>query len=168
MDVSKTMEGAPRQGFTLLELLVALSILAVGLLAVASMQVESMKGNTFSDLLTIANTLAEAKIEQLMGLVHSHEDLQDNNIANNDHLLSTTDTDGHQEIGLNRQGRAGSGIFTRIWNVAKRDATDSAKIGYPADGLMTVVVIVQWSDQGGRHQVYASSIRECPGDCPQP
>jgi hypothetical protein len=30
---------------------------------------------------------------------------------------------------------------------------------YPATGFTTVVVIIQWRDQQGNHQVYASSVR---------
>jgi type IV pilus assembly protein PilV len=156
------------RGFTLIELMIALFIFAIGILAVASMQGEAIRGNSFSDLMTVANTLAEAKMEDLMGLPPTHDHLQDNNPANNDHLLSVIDTDGHQEAGLDRDGNAGSGIFTRTWNVAKRDPADPNKVGYPADGLMTMVVVVEWKDQRGRHQVYASSIRDCPGGCPQP
>ena len=156
------------RGFTLIELMIALFIFAIGMLAVASMQGESIRGNSFSDLMTVANTLAEAKMEDLMGLPPTHDHLQDNNPANNDHLLSVIDTDGHQEAGLDRDGNAGSGIFTRTWNVAKRDPADPNKVGYPADGLMTMVVVVEWKDQRGRHQVYASSIRDCPEGCPQP
>jgi type IV pilus assembly protein PilV len=162
--------GGPRdsQGFTLVELMIALFIFAIGILAVASMQGEAIKGNSFSDLMTVANTLAEAKMEDLMGLPPSHDDLRDNNSANNDHLLSMMDTDGHQETGLDRDGNGGSGIFTRAWNVAKRDPADPNKVGCPADGLMTIVVMVEWKDRRGRHQVYASSIRDCPDGCPQP
>jgi type IV pilus modification protein PilV len=167
-DRAPTRRPADSSGFTLIELMIALFIFAIGMLAVASMQGESIRGNSFSDLMTIANTLAEGKMEDLMGLSPTHDNLQDNNPANNDHLLSMIDTDGHRETGLDRDGNAGSGIFTRTWNVAKRDPADPNKVGYPADGLMTIVVVVEWKDQRGRHQVYASSIRDCPGGCPQP
>lgn len=157
-------------GFTLLELLVALFIFAVGMLAVARMQGESIRGNTFSDLLTVATTLAEAKMEQLLSLASTNQDLRDNNLANNTNLLGATDTsaatgsgqwDAHCDDGnsdgtpdlLNRQGSAGGQgpfMFRRMWNVASN---------YPATGFTTVVVMVQWSDQRGNHQVYASSVR---------
>ena len=156
------------RGFTLVELMIALFIFTIGMLAVASMQGESIKGNSFSDLMTVANTLAEAKMEDLLGLPSTHDNLQDNNPANNDHLLSIIEMDGYRETGLDRDGNPGSGIFTRTWNVAKRDPADPDKVGYPADGLMTIVVVVEWKDQRGKHQVYASSIRDCPGGCPQP
>jgi type IV pilus assembly protein PilV len=157
-------------GFTLVEVLVALLIFAVGMLAVASMQAQSIRGNTFSDLLTVGTTLAEGKMEQLLSLASIHPDLQDSNTSNNANLLGATDTsgatgsgrwDGHCDDAdsdgspdlLNRQGSAsgqGPFLFRRIWNVASN---------YPATGFTTVVVIIQWRDQQGNHQVYASSVR---------
>jgi type IV pilus assembly protein PilV len=174
----KTIRGhGDSRGFTLIELMIALFIFAIGILAVASMQGEAIKGNSFSDLMTVANSLAETRMEELLVLPQGHTDLQDNNIANNANLRAALDTggtagenefDGHWETGLDRDGNAGSGIFTRTWNVAKRDPADPSKVGYPADGLMTIAVVVEWQDQRGRHQVYAGSIRDCPGGCPQP
>ncbi len=57
----------PRQpkGFTLVEILVAISILAVALLGLISVTVMTMKGNTFSKTMTAATTLANDKIEEL-------------------------------------------------------------------------------------------------------
>ena len=164
-------------GFSLLELMVALFILAVGMLAVASMQTEAIRGNSFSDLITIGNTLAQAKMEFLMGLAPTDASLKDTNTANNANLQaalntgSTTganDFDGYQEITLDRYGNAGSGAFNRIWNVAKRDPANPSQLGYPAEGLMTIVVVVRWTDQRGSHQTYVSSIKPCPGGCPSP
>jgi hypothetical protein len=154
--------------------MVALFIFAIGMLAVASMQGESIRGSAFSDLMTVANTLAEARLEELTVIPPSHADLQDHNIANNANLRAAlgaggtageNEFDGHREKNLDRDGNAGSGIFTRIWNVAK---SDPGTLGYPAEGLMTLVVVVEWRDQRGRHQVYASAIRDCPDGCPQP
>lgn len=53
-------------GFTLIEVLIALSIFAVGLLALASMQVTSLRGNANSQMLTAATALAEGTIEELL------------------------------------------------------------------------------------------------------
>ncbi len=58
-------------GFSLLELLVALVILSVGLLGAAEMQVSSIGGNAFSNNLTIATGLAQNKIEELKKLPNS-------------------------------------------------------------------------------------------------
>lgn len=54
-----------RSGFTLLEVLVAMVILAVGLLGMASLSVGIIKGNAFSRELSSATTCAREKIEDM-------------------------------------------------------------------------------------------------------
>jgi type IV pilus assembly protein PilV len=50
-------------GFTLAEVLVSLVILAVGILAIAGMQIISIKGTSFSRYLTRASVLAQESLE---------------------------------------------------------------------------------------------------------
>ena len=56
------------KGFSLLEILIALVFLAVGLLALASLQVTSLRGNTFSHHLTLATYAAQDRLEFLKNL----------------------------------------------------------------------------------------------------
>ncbi len=57
-----------QKGFTLIEVLIALVILAVGLLGVTAMQITAIRGNHFSDNLTRATVLAQNKLEELKHL----------------------------------------------------------------------------------------------------
>jgi type IV pilus assembly protein PilV len=61
-------KGRNRKGFTLIEVLVGLVILAVGLLAIAGMLVTSVKGNYFSNQLTQASYIAQDRLEFLKNL----------------------------------------------------------------------------------------------------
>lgn len=54
-------------GFTLIEVILAISLLMVGLLAVASMQVSAIRGNAHANRMTEATTLVQHRIEALMG-----------------------------------------------------------------------------------------------------
>lgn len=54
------------KGFTLAELLVALTIFAIGLLAIAGMQVTAMQTNSRSNTLSSATALAEGVLEELL------------------------------------------------------------------------------------------------------
>jgi type IV pilus modification protein PilV len=58
-------------GFTLIEILVALTIFAVGLLAVAAMQTSAVKMNSTAGKLTNLSTLGMDKIEELSALPYS-------------------------------------------------------------------------------------------------
>ena len=63
------------QGFTLIETAIAICILSVGLLALASMQVACMNGNAFASDVTEATTLAADHLEKLIALPYTHSDL---------------------------------------------------------------------------------------------
>ena len=64
-----------KKGFTLIEVLVGLVLLAVGLLAIAGMQITSVKSNSFSNSMTQASILAQDRLEALRNLAFGHEDL---------------------------------------------------------------------------------------------
>jgi type IV pilus assembly protein PilV len=55
-------------GFTLLEVIIAISILTVGLLAVASMQTAAIRGNDAAYRITEGATWAQDRLEYLMAL----------------------------------------------------------------------------------------------------
>lgn len=54
-----------KDGFTLLEVLIAIALLSVGLLSIAGMMVVSIRGNASGGKLSVATTLAQDKIEEL-------------------------------------------------------------------------------------------------------
>jgi prepilin-type N-terminal cleavage/methylation domain-containing protein len=60
-------------GFTILEVMVAISILAVGLMAIFTAQMTSIRGNTDANRQTEAMTLAQDRMEALLAL--PYEDL---------------------------------------------------------------------------------------------
>jgi len=88
-------ESKKQSGFTLLEVLLAMLILAVALLALAKMSTSVIRGNAFSSKYTQSTTLAEQQLEIL----------ENTPFAN---LASGNDT---------------SGIFTRTWTVAGAGTT---------------------------------------------
>ena len=57
--------GSKRNGFSLIEVLIALVLLVVGLLALGGMQIVSIKGNSFSQQITQATVLTQNKLEEL-------------------------------------------------------------------------------------------------------
>ncbi len=86
-----------KKGFTLIEMLVGLVLLAIGLLAIAGMQIKSVNGNFFSSNLTQASILAQDRLEAL-------RQLDINNAA--------------MDIGTHAEGTIGGTIFFREYNVS--------------------------------------------------
>ena len=91
-----------RNGFSLIEVLIALVLLAVGLLALGGMQIVSIKGNSFSRQITQATVLTQSKLEELKRLPFDDSDL----------------SAGHHDEGtLNGSG------FSRSYDVVSTSAT---------------------------------------------
>lgn len=63
------------KGFSLIEVLIGLIILAIGLLAIAGMQITAIRGNDFSKNLTQATVLAQDRMEILKNRPFTHSDL---------------------------------------------------------------------------------------------
>lgn len=60
------------EGYTLIELLIAISILSVGLLAVATMQISSIRVNDTARKMTRRATMAQDRLEYIMSLKYTH------------------------------------------------------------------------------------------------
>jgi len=58
----------PQSGFSLIELLVAIVILAVGLLGLAELQITAIKGNSKVGALMAANSVAQTALEEVMAI----------------------------------------------------------------------------------------------------
>ena len=142
-NANKMRKKSKEEGFTLLEVIVAIAILTFGILAVASMQAASIRGNFFSSSVTEGTTWAGDEVERLMALPWDDPLLQD--------------TDGDTAAGLNDTGfdddpttqndadqQAIEGKYTINWNVA--DNT-------PITNTKTINVIVTWTDHGVRKTV---------------
>lgn len=65
-----------KKGFTLIEVLVGLVLLAIGLLAIAGMQISAVRGNFFSNYLTQASYVGQDRLEFLDNLPIDSAELQ--------------------------------------------------------------------------------------------
>ena len=88
-------------GFSLVEMLIAMAILSLGLLAAASMQYGSMRNNTKGDVYTQARMLAKAQLETLK----------------NQPLTSLIAGDYSDGGLIDAEGQPG-GIYNREWRIA--------------------------------------------------
>ena len=62
-------------GFTILEVLLAVSLLSIGLLGIANMQVAAIQGNASARRTSERVAWAQDKLEELMTLSYAHADL---------------------------------------------------------------------------------------------
>jgi type IV pilus modification protein PilV len=100
----------PSSGFSLIEVMIAMALFSIGLLAIASMQGTNVKNNTTGNITTQAAMLARAKIEELKSM----------DIA----ALAAGEYEDADKIDAN--GNAG-GIYKREWQI-ENAAADLRKI----------------------------------------
>jgi len=122
-----------RKGFSLIELVVALSILTIGLLGVIPLAIATIKLNNVQNQMLNAKYLAERYSERFKSLSFDAPDLA--NDGDNNDLADTLNPD-HREVQTldNIQ-------YTIMWNVADN-----------TDGTKTIRIIVQWYDARNRRQ----------------
>jgi type IV pilus assembly protein PilV len=143
------------QGYTLLEVLIALGILGFGLLAVASMQATAIKANAVASNMSQALTVAEAKAEELMNLPYDHSFLSD---TDSDGTDQDADDDGIDDDGGNfglddvagADGTQTKGIYAIYWNVAMDE---------PASNSKKIRVMVTWTERGKSKRIALDFVR---------
>jgi len=72
---SKVISSPPARGYSLIEVLIGITLLAIGLLALAGLQATSIKGNFFSNNVTQAVYISQDELEYLTNLPADHEKL---------------------------------------------------------------------------------------------
>lgn len=78
--MSKLIQG--KSGFSLIEALIGMIVLAIGLLAIAGMQGTSVRGNFFSNNLMQASYIAQDRLEFLKNLPFNSPLIQDGSSGN--------------------------------------------------------------------------------------
>jgi len=118
-----------KEGFSLIEVLICMVFLAIGLLAIASLQVTSVRGNFFSNNLMQATYVAQDRLEFLKNLPLTNDSLNPGN--HDDGTFKIPDSDL---------------TFNRSYLV--ESDTNGLKINYT----------VRWND-GTDHKISFSTIR---------
>jgi type IV pilus assembly protein PilV len=118
-------------GFTLLEVIVAISILTFGLLAVASMQMTAIRGNYNASNITEATTVAQDRLEDLMGLLYSDPLLDPGN-------------------GLSDPAPPSPSGYTITYDVLDNN---------PITNTRLITVTVRWQDKGAQKQTVLTCVK---------
>ncbi|MBI5170068.1 MAG: prepilin-type N-terminal cleavage/methylation domain-containing protein [Candidatus Eisenbacteria bacterium] len=126
---------ARERGFSLLELMVALIVLSIGVLAVARLFPAGTHGQTQDKLQSTANYLAQEELERLGAL------------AFDDAQLSI----GRHPAGSATQACGPNDRWSRWYEVAA--------VPPPLDDLKKVTLHVTWNNAGGRSIVLSTYVR---------
>jgi type IV pilus assembly protein PilV len=124
-----------QQGFSLIEVVIALAIFSIGILAIAQLQISAVRNNTRGNLATQATMLAEAQIENLK------------NISNVTLLADSV------ESGIDQNGAAG-GIYTRTTVISNPMGGDFSR---------QIQVTVQWVRDGRLRRVILKTLTQGSG-----
>jgi type IV pilus assembly protein PilV len=120
------------KGFSLIEMLIALVILAISLLALAGLMATTTRNNSFGGHMTEAATFAQDKLEELKALPWAN-------------IVGGTDT---------KSGSTGI-TYARTWNVS----TLLNPVPPPNELLKAVTITVNWDDGISRSINIFSAIR---------
>jgi len=126
-------KGFPK-GFTLIEVMIAILILAVGMMAMALLQISAIRGGAFANQVTQASIDGQDKIEEL---------------RNTDYAALAG---GHDSV------VSGNGItYTRTWTVT--ESIPPGTTGTPTSKMKTIDLTVSWmGPQGRTHRIEFSTI----------
>jgi prepilin-type N-terminal cleavage/methylation domain-containing protein len=120
-----------KKGFTILELLVGMSIFAIGILGTTKMQWWTVRNNTTGNVITQANMLAQTQVETL-----KNQDISA--------LVPGTYNDSNNPV--KEDGKAG-GIYNRSWTIANYSAFSRQ-----------ITVTIGWTRLGGARSVVLTSL----------
>ena len=159
------MKKSNEKGFSLIEILIAITVFAIGILAVGKMQITAIQGNSKANHLTEAVTLAQGKIEELISLDYNDPLLADGDGDGTDKDGIGTNDDGiddsGNDFGLNDNtvGNAdgseqyqvvGNLQYNIFWNIAPDEPTTDSKI---------IRVIVTWTHGGLTRNVSFDAVK---------
>ena len=154
-------------GFTLLEVIMAVSILTIGLLAVASLQVTAMRGNSMSLFYTESTERVQDRVEKLLNKNFTDVDLSDRTVDGLDGINDIgDDADGNQlqqrssrsqrrnhhdfrclgALPYDGKDEDGDTKYKVYWNVVEDWAGGPG--GKVVNGVNTIRVIVRWTEKG--------------------
>jgi len=104
-----------QQGFTLIEVLMAMAIFSLGMMAVGAMQINSTNSNASARIHTEEYTWVVDQIERLTALSYDHDDLDpgDHSVAQSPYTVSWTVAVDSPVVGVKRIAVTADGSHRR-------------------------------------------------------
>ena len=148
--VRKLLVGNNNQGFTLIEIMIAMVIFVVGMLSVAALQTSATKGNTNANRSTRAFTWCSDRMEVLMSLPYTDANLNagTHSQANGDFTQASDGIDNDYDGEIDEAGE--SGAVNISWTVVDNDGVAGAPP--PPDNTKSIAVTVTWRTPLGKQK----------------
>lgn len=157
------------KGFSLLEVLLGITVFMIGMLGVTALNISSLKSNTFSGNMSEAVIIAGDRIEKLMATPFddlkdtdgdgTDQDVDEDGLDDDDPDDAADDIDGKPNFGLDDTGDDSddkdenigkNNIYNVYWNVADGEPLP--------EKTKTVNVIVEWYIKDVRRTMNISTI----------
>ncbi|MBU0480361.1 MAG: hypothetical protein KKG47_04600 [Proteobacteria bacterium] len=142
------------KGFSIIEILMGVSVFALGLMGVLALLMSSVNSNAFSSRLSEATFLANSKLEDLMSQNYDTAAVAGGDLADTD-----GDAAGGSPFGLfdfmpatadwNDPPQGRNTAFTVLWNNAP---------GQPGPNSTTTRVVVTWSEKGVQRRIGVTGV----------
>jgi type IV pilus assembly protein PilV len=124
------------RGFSLVEVLIAIVVLSIAMMGLATLQVRCIRSNDLANRTTQATHLAQEKLEELIFRV-----------AEGEHFGAGVTFDDQNPVAMPADDEGA--IFTRSWNFQD---------DVPVPASRTIIVTVAWSDNMGDHDVEVAGV----------
>jgi prepilin-type N-terminal cleavage/methylation domain-containing protein len=171
MEATMARRKSSQAGFSLAELLVAILILAVGLLGLAEMQIAAMHDNSLSGAALGANSVAQAAIEEIMAINPKRPQLpvDSNPLYEVIHVPAKVDQawpDILIAVDADYVVRAvtevpGSGSFVVTYTTDPGCPTPGGAFGIGATFTNVTVSVVSQGDRFNRARATLSTVKNC-------
>lgn len=134
--MTRFMRHDSRDGFSLIEVLIALTILAVGLLGIALLQITAVKGNAMANETALATLYAQNRMERFRRIPFD-------NIVSSPGIDGTTQEPNFAVLpttsGIEKTTTKKGVVIYRVWSVVNTSST-----------LKTISVWACWVDDKGK------------------
>ena len=140
------------KGFTILEVLIAVALLSVGILAVSSLMGTSIKSSSYSQALTQANNYAQERLETLMSIDYNNLQVTNTSTGRTDLYRNCAQTDATVSRPVytctpTATRTIGNRTYSWVYEVVFIDLDGNGTASAGIDGLKRLNVTVSWTDQ---------------------
>jgi type IV pilus assembly protein PilV len=147
--MEKAMDATRSQGFTMIEVLIALTIFSFGILAVTALQVSTTRANSTAANVTANMTWAVDRVEEFMALPYGHADLSAGNhsVSAGNLAMDTDGIDNNSDGQIDEAGETGNIVIE--WTVID---------DMPVNRTKTIQITLRRTDAWGQKSVTLTQV----------